>query len=111
MPSPLLHKPLHPLQPPRILLLLLDINILRHKQRQRRVNPPDVQVLLQQTLDLLVQLLERRARVQCRGFVADELRGRFGGQGFVVGEVRDGLDGEDTGVGYEVDAEGALEGG
>jgi len=67
--------------------------------------------LLQQTLNLLVQLLERRARVQCRGFIADELRSGFGGESFVVGEVRDGLDGEDACVGYEVDAEGALEGG
>lgn len=106
--STLLHEPLHPPQPPQVLLLLLDINVLRHEQRERGVDPADIQVLLQQALDLLVQLLERRARVEGRGVVADELRGGLRGRGFVVWEVGDGLDGEDAGVGYEVDAEGAL---
>ena len=93
----LIHKLLHPLQPPNILLLLLDINEIRHEIRQRRINAPHIKVLLEQALDLLVELVEGRAGVE----VVRDVGGGGGG-------VHDLVDGEAAGVGDEVDAQAAL---
>lgn len=100
----LLDKVLDLLQPANVLLLLLNINVLGNEDGKIGVDTPLVEVGLEESLELLVELREGRAGVHLlggEGLVGDLGLGEVGGV-----EVGDGLDLEGTAVGYEVDAEG-----
>ena len=51
-------------QPAKVLPLLLEIDVLRHPQSQLGIDPPLIQVLLQQDLQVLIQVRERGAPIQ-----------------------------------------------
>lgn len=99
----LLDKVLDLLQPAKVLLLLLHVDVLGNEDGEVGVNTTLVEVGLEESLEVLVKLGEGRARVHLlggEGLVGDLGLGKVGG-----GEVGDGLDLEGTAVGDEVDAE------
>jgi len=59
----LLDKVLDLLQPAKVLLLLLDIDVLRNEDGEIGVDTPLVEVGLEESLQVLVELREGRARV------------------------------------------------
>jgi hypothetical protein len=99
----LLDKVLDLLQPANVLLLLLHVDVLRNEYSEISVNASLVEVVLEESLQVLVELGERRAGVHLlRGerLVGDLGLGEVGG-----GQVSDGLDLEGAAVGHKVDAE------
>jgi hypothetical protein len=101
----LLDKVLDLLQPAEVLLLLLHIDVLGNEDGEIGINTPLVEVGLEESLEVLVELREGRAGVHLlrgKGLVGDLGLRQVGG-----GQVSDGLDLECAAVGDEVDAEGA----
>jgi hypothetical protein len=101
----LLDKVLDLLQPAKVFLLLLDIDVLGDEDGEIGVDAPLVEVGLEESLQVLVELREGRAGVHLLGgqrLVGDLGLGEVGG-----GQVSDGLDLECAAVGNEVDAKGA----
>jgi hypothetical protein len=99
----LLDKVLDLLQPANVLLLLLDIDVFRDENGEIGVNAPLIEVVLEESLQVLVELGEGRAAVHLlggEGLVGDLGLGEVGG-----GQVSDGLDLEGAAVGHKVDAE------
>lgn len=81
----LLDKLLDTVQPAKVFLLLLDINVLRQELCQCAVDATGVQVALNDSLNLLIQLLEWWARVSSLGRLANDLGGVLRGR---LGDVR-----------------------
>jgi hypothetical protein len=99
----LLDKVLDLLQPANVLLLLLDIDVFRDEHGEVGVNASLVEVVLEESLQVLVELGEGRAGVHLlggEGLVGNLGLGEVGG-----GQVSDGLDLEGTAVGHKVDTE------
>jgi hypothetical protein len=99
----LLDKVLDLLQPANVLLLLLHVDVLRNEDGEIGVNASLVEVVLKESLQVLIELREGRAGVHLlggEGLVGDLSLGEVGG-----GQVGDGLDLEGAAVGHKVDAE------
>ena len=95
------NKVLDSLQPIDILLLLLDIGVIRHKRGQGGVDPSGLEVVVENTLQLLVQRIEHRARVDGLGGVAKLLQGICRGRG----KMCDPLDSEVAVIRQKIDVE------
>jgi hypothetical protein len=99
----LLDKVFDLLQPANVLLLLLHVDVLRNEYSEISVNASLVEVVLEESLQVLVELGEGRAGVHLlggEGLVGNLGLGEVGG-----GQVSDGLDLEGTAVGHKVDTE------
>jgi hypothetical protein len=99
----LLDKVLDLLQPANVLLLLLDVDVLRNEHSEIGVDAPLVEVVLEESLQVLVELGEGRAGVHLlggEGLVGDLGLGEVGGS-----QVSNGLDLEGAAVRHKVDAE------
>jgi hypothetical protein len=99
----LLDKVLDLLQPANVLLLLLHIDVLRNEHSEIGVDTPLVEVVLKESLQVLVELGERRAGIHLLG--GEGLVGDLGLREVGGGQMSDGLDLEGAAVGHKVDAE------
>jgi hypothetical protein len=105
MMTRLLNKVLDLLQPAKVLLLLFDVDVLGNEDSEVGVDASLVEVGLEKSLEVLIELREGRARVHLlggEGLVGDLSLGEVGG-----GEMSDGLDLESAAVGNKVDAKNA----
>lgn len=103
----LLHKVLDAVQPTQILLLLLDINVIRHDLREVFRNASCIEVALQDALHFLVELLERWTRVKMVWVLADQ---RLGITLELLGQLHQLVDHKVAIARSEVEFEGALVG-
>jgi hypothetical protein len=99
----LLDKVFDLLQPANVLLLLLHVDVLRNEHSEIGVDTPLVEVVLKESLQVLVELGERRAGIHLLG--GEGLVGDLGLREVGGGQVSDGLDLEGAAVGHKVDAE------
>lgn len=101
-----LNETLDVVQPADVLVLLLDINIVGHKDSQGLRNTTLLEEALHQHLEVIIQAAEGRARVHLSALLG--LLGALGMSELGVLEIEDVLDEESAVTGGGVDVESGL---
>lgn len=96
------------LEPANVFFLFLDLDVIRNHVCELCVNTSLLEVALQESLQVLIQVFERRTSVQALS--RPVLLGRLGVGKLRLRKVRDFLDLEKTVLGNALDQEGTVPG-